>query len=211
MSLDDFLRLPRHPDWRYELIEGEALLSPRPRPLRFRRPTDVAVPGVPVQDAEVRAVDEGRDRDDLVELLMDVWSDEDQYRSFEEDVRREELRREVERSLERSEELEGAVVADLEGLSACALMTPSSPPALTWLSVRANVRGRGLAAALLRVVLDGLAARGEEELASHASAANLPSVRWHLACGFALAPDPLREVLRCDGGREPYAGPSASS
>jgi hypothetical protein len=57
------------------------------------------------------------------------------------------------------------------------------------------------------VVLDGLAARGEGELASHASAANVPSVRWHLACGFALAPDPLREVLRCDGVcPEPYAG-----
>jgi GNAT superfamily N-acetyltransferase len=196
MSLDDFLRLPRHPDWRYELIEGEALLSPRPRPLRFRRPTDVAVPGVPVQDAEVRAVDGGRDRDDLVELLMDLWSDEDPYRSFEEDVRREELRREVERSLERPDELEGAVVTKLRGLSGAVLVMRSSPPALSWLSVRRGMRGRGLATALLSVVVDGLAARGEGELASYASVANVPSVRWHLACGFELISDPLRELAR---------------
>jgi GNAT superfamily N-acetyltransferase len=172
----------------------------------------MAAAGARMRGADARAVDGARDRADLVELLMDVWSDEDPYRSFAEDVRREELRREVERSLERPEELEGAVVAGSDGLSACALVTPSSPPALTWLSVRANVRGRGLAAALLCVVLDGLAARGEGELASHASAANVPSVRWHLACGFALAPDPLREALRRDGVcPEPYAGPSASS
>jgi hypothetical protein len=50
--------------------------------------------------------------------------------------------------------------------------------------------------ALLGVVVDGLAARGEPELASYASAANVPSVRWHLACGFELLPDPLRQVMR---------------
>jgi GNAT superfamily N-acetyltransferase len=196
LSLEDLLRLPRHPDWRYELIDGEALLSPRPRPLCFRRPTGMAVEGAPVPGVDARAVDGPRDRAGLVELLMDVWRDEDPYRSFEEDVRQKELRQEIERSLERPDELEGAVVADAHQLSACLLVMASSPPALSWLSVRRGLRGRGLAMALLGVVVDGLAARGEPELASYASAVNVPSVRWHLACGFELLPDPLRQVMR---------------
>ncbi|MCP9491005.1 MAG: GNAT family N-acetyltransferase [Solirubrobacteraceae bacterium MAG38_C4-C5] len=199
LSLDLLRRLPRHPDWKYELIDGEAVLSSRPRPLGFRRPTDMAVAAAPKHDAEVRAVEATRDRAGLVTLLLDVWSDEDPYRSFEEDVREAELRRELERTVERPEELEGAVALDTHGLCAGLLVMGSGPPALTWLSVRRDVRGRGLATALLSVVVDALAARGEPELGSYASAANVPSVRWHLACGFALTPDRLRELLRRDG------------
>jgi hypothetical protein len=109
----------------------------------------MAVAGARMRDADARAVDGARDRAGIFDLLVDVWREEDPYRSFDESLREEELGREVERSLERPQ---------------------------------------------------------------HASAANAPSVRWHLACGFALAPDPLREALRRDGVcREPYAGPSASS
>lgn len=199
LSLDVLLRLPRHPDWRYELIAGEAFLSPRPRPLGFLRPTEAAVPVALAHDAEVRAVETARDRAGLVALLLDVWADEDPYRSFEPDVREAELRRELERSVEGPDRLEGAVAVDTNGLCGCLLVTDSSPPTLVWLSVRLDVRGRGLATAMLKVVVDGLATGGEPELASYASAANVPSLRWHLACGFALTPDPLREILRRDG------------
>jgi GNAT superfamily N-acetyltransferase len=199
LSLDLLLRLPRHPDWKYELIEGEAWLSPRPRPLRFRRPTDVKVPAAPAHDADIRAAEATRDRAGIVALLMDVWVDEDPYRSFEEDVGEAELRREVERTVERPDGLEGAVAIDTHGLCAGLLVTGSSPPALAWLTVRRDVRGRGLATALLSVVADALAARGERELTSYASAANVPSVRWHLARGFELTPDPMRELARRDG------------
>lgn len=199
LSLDLLMRLPRHPDWRYELIEGEALLTPRPQPLGFRRSTDAALPAAPACEADVRAVETSGDRVGIIALLTEVWSDEDPYRSFEEDARDEELRRVVERSVERPDELDGAVAVDGRGLCACALVTPAAPPTLSWLTVRRDLRGRGLATALLGVVVDALAARGEPVLASFASAANVPSLRWHLACGFELAPDPLREALRRDG------------
>ncbi len=74
------------------------------------------------------------------------------------------------------------------------LVTGSSPPALSWLSVQRDVRDRGLASTMLGVVLGAMARRGVREVASHASAANVPSLRWHLARGFELTPDPLWEL-----------------
>lgn len=196
LSLDLLTRLPRHPDWKYELIDGEALLSPRPRPLVLRRPTAVAVPAVLVSGADVRPIDTGRDRAGIVSLLLDVWTEEDPYRSLEERDRDAALRFELERTVERPGELDGAVAVDPHGLCAAVLVSSSSCPTLSWLSVRRDVRDRGLATALLGVVVEALAERGVSELESHASAANLPSVRWHLGRGFELAPDPLRAALR---------------
>jgi len=49
---------------------------------------------------------------------------------------------------------------------------------------------------LLGVIVEALAARGERQLASAASAANLPSLRWHLARDFKLTPDPIYELQR---------------
>ena len=69
-------------------------------------------------------------------------------------------------------------------------------PMLMWLTVRRDARERGLATALLRVVVETLSARGVDELASGASAANIASLRWHLTRGFQLAPDPIREAMR---------------
>jgi hypothetical protein len=45
-------------------------------------------------------------------------------------------------------------------------------------------------------VVETLSARGVDELASAASAANVPSPRWHLTRGFQLAPDPIRAAMR---------------
>jgi len=194
LSPDLLHRLPRHPDWRYELVDGDAWLSPRPRPLGFVRSTAAAVAAAPTPGVEVRAVRTARDRAAIVALLVDVWSDEDPYRSFADDVCEAELQREVGRTVAEPAGLEGAVAVDTHGLCACVLVTGSSSPALSWLSVRRDVRGRGLATAMLGVALGALARRGVQEVASHASAANMPSLRWHLACGFELTPDPLWEL-----------------
>lgn len=56
LPVELFRRLLRHPDWRYERIDGEALLSPGPRPLHLRRPTALPVPQTRV-NAEVRELD----------------------------------------------------------------------------------------------------------------------------------------------------------
>ena len=187
-------RLPRHPDWKYEMIKGEAWLSSRPRPLRLCRPTSLAVPAVTLNGAEIRTIDARRDRSEIAELLMDVWVEEDPYRSLEDPETL--LRAEIERSLE--DPGLGVIAIDEQGVCAVVLVPSTTAPALMWLTVRREARDRGLATALLRVVVETLSARGVEELASGTSAANVPSLRWHLTRGFQLAPDPLRDALRRD-------------
>jgi GNAT superfamily N-acetyltransferase len=192
-------RLPRHPDWKYEMVKGEALLSSRPRPLRFCRPTNLAVGAVTLNGAEVRMIDPRRDRSEIAELLMDVWVEEDPYRSLEDPETL--LATEIERSLDDPPDL-GVIAIDEQGVCAVVLVptdaagAAASGPMLMWLTVRRDARDRGLATALLRVVVQTLSARGVDELASGTSAANIPSLRWHLTRGFQLAPDPMREAMR---------------
>jgi GNAT superfamily N-acetyltransferase len=200
LSLDLLHRLPRHPDWKYELIEGEAWLSSRPRPLHLWRPTSLEVPAVTLSGVEVRAVDARRDRSEIAKLLMDVWVEEDPYRSIEDPESL--LQAEIERSL--NEPSLGIVAVDKGGICAVVLVPndaasgPASGPMLMWLTVRRDARERGLATALLRVVVETLSERGVDELASGTSATNIASLRWHLTRGFQLAPDPIREAMRRD-------------
>jgi GNAT superfamily N-acetyltransferase len=192
LSPDLLQRLPRHPDWKYEMVKGEAWLSSRPRPLRLRRSTSLEVPAVTLSGVEIRTIDAQRDPAEIVKLLMDVWVEEDPYRSLEDPETL--LQAEIERSLE--DPGLGMIAIDEQGACAVVLVPSTTDPALMWLTVRRDARERGLATALLRVVVETLSARGVEELASGTSAANVPSLRWHLTRGFQLAPDPLREAMR---------------
>jgi len=73
---------------------------------------------------------------------------------------------------------------------------PGDAPMLMWLTVRRDARERGLATALLRVVVETLSARGVDELASGASAAKHREPAVASDRGFQLAPDPIREAMR---------------
>jgi GNAT superfamily N-acetyltransferase len=141
---------------------------------------------------EIRTIDARHDRSEIAKLLMDVWMEEDPYRSLEDPEAL--LQAEIERSLE--DPGLGVIAIDEQGACAVVLVPSTTDPALMWLTVRRDARERGLATALLRVVVETLSARGVEELASGTSAANVPSLRWHLTRGFQLAPDPLREAMR---------------
>jgi hypothetical protein len=192
LSPDLLQRLPRHPDWKYEMVKGEAWLSSRPRPLPLWRPTSLAVPAVTLSGVEIRTIDTRCDRSEIAKLLMDVWVDEDPYRSLEDPEAT--LQAQIQRNLE--DPGPGAIAIDEKGVCAVVLVPSTTTPALMWLTVRCDARERGLATALLRVVVETLSAHGTDELASAASAANIPSLRWHLTRGFQLAPDPLRDALR---------------
>ncbi len=190
LPADLLRRLPRHPDWKYERIDGEAWLSPRPRPLRFLRATDLPVTTTPCGDIEIRRSESRRDRDGIAKLLLEVWAEEDPYRSMpDRDVH---LHAEIERSL-LAQDL-GVLAADVDGICAAALLLPgqAGTPTLTWLTVRRDARDRGLATSLLGFLVHTLPARGVGALASATSAANIASLRWHLSRGFELADDPLR-------------------
>ena len=190
-SSELLLRLPRHPDWKYEFLNGHAVLSPRPRPLALRRPT--AVPVMRARpDIEVRALDVGSDRDAVAALLADTWSREDPYRSLDDPV--ETLRGEIEQSLDTAQF--GAVAVQSGAVSAAALVHGEDTPTLTWLTVAFDARERGLATGLLALITARLLKGGVRELASAASASNTASLSWHLNRGFALVADPLREAQR---------------
>jgi GNAT superfamily N-acetyltransferase len=198
LSSELLLRLPRHPDWRYERINGEAFLSPRPRPLHLRRPTALPVPETRV-NAEVRELDAPSDRDAVAALLLQTWLEEDPYRSLEAPA--ELLGSEVERGLDTAEL--GAVAVGADSRVCAAVLVHggrSHVPMLNWLTVARDAREGGLATELLRLITTTLLARGINELNSAASAANTPSLRWHLSRGFQLAEDPVRQVLRAAGG-----------
>jgi GNAT superfamily N-acetyltransferase len=194
LSPDAMYRLPRHPDWKYEMVRGEAWLSHRARPLSFLRSTSVAVPTAMHSDAQIRMIDPLRDRAQMIELITEVWAEEDPYRSLEDPNTL--LQVEIERSL-KTPSL-GVAAAGAQTIYAAALVPCASAnvPILTWLTVRREARDQGLATALLRVIVETLSARGVPQLESGASAANVPSLRWHLSRGFQLAPDPLRDALR---------------
>jgi len=193
LSTELLQRLPRHPDWRYERIDGEAVLSPRPRPLHLRRPTDLPVPKTQ-SNADVREFDGSFDWAAVAALLLDTWSHEDPYRSLENPA--EVLRSETERYLGTADF--GAVAVDGDAVRAVALVYGgvNSAPTLSWLTVESDARERGLATGLLALITTALRARGIGELASATSAANTPSLRWHLSRGFQLAEDPVRQALR---------------
>lgn len=201
-SVELLRRLPRHPDWKYEPIEGAAWLPPRPKPLGFLRPTDLPVTGgLATGNVEIRALEPSTDLSGVERLLHEVWQNEDPFRSFDVNERTAELGREIARSTE-DEAVEGAVAVDARGICGCVLTTRANAvPVLTSLTVRGDARGQGLATGLLGVVVERLAKRGIREIASSASAANLPSLRWHLARGFTVTLDPLYELQR---GRDPH-------
>lgn len=194
VSADVLRRLPRHPDWKYERIDGEAWLSPRPRPLWLVRSTEVPVHAAVPAGAEIRTIEERCERPGVAELLAEVWADRDPYRSI--DDPRTQLRAEIEHSLDNFEL--GVLAADARGVCGVVVVLASATPTptLTWLTVRPDVRDRGFATAILGVVVKALSAKGVRELASATSAANVPSLRWHLSRGFQLAADPVREHLR---------------
>lgn len=205
MDFDVFERLPRHPDWRYEYWDGALHLSHRPRSLSLQRPTD-PTPGpagagkTPVADL-VPLSDVGRER--AAAFLTAVWEDEDPYRSYADDRRSEILTAQVARTLD-GEVHDASVVAVRGGVVVgTALVVQETwpererrSPVLTWLSVDWEVRSRGVATAMLTAVCERLAAAAEPVLFSACSVANVPSLRWHLANGFTVLPDPLRELQR---------------
>jgi hypothetical protein len=156
---------------KHEMMAGEVWLPPRPCPLLLRRSTDVEVPAVMLSDAEVGTIDPRRDSAGIAELLVDVWADEDPYRTMEDPQA--DLRAEIERSLDAVSL--GAVAVDAQGIYATVfvLSATSTAPTLTWLTVRREVRERGLATSLLGVVVAALCARGVGELESATSAANV--------------------------------------
>lgn len=194
LTAADAWRLPRHPDWKYEYWDGEVHLRHRPRPLGLVRST-----AEPVCNGDAHVAERLRpsgDREELERLLWEVWREEDPYRTYGKVEGRRVLRDELDESGKRLADPAGALVWDGADLAGALLLQRGdahghTPPVIAWLSVRAAHRRTGVASALLAGAVQWLRAAGQDQVRSAVSAANPPSLRWHLQHGFQLLHDPF--------------------
>lgn len=168
-------RLPRHPDWNYEIRGGELHVSYRPRPLQVER--DLS----PVHGGAAHPVTEcARDDPDLWAFLWEVWSGEPPFLHFEDPDAVFESERGW--ALRHDTGWPAWRVADGDEWIGAAL-TYAHPadgrPTLCWLTVHRAYRGRGAASALLAHLVDRAAGAGLATVRSEVSAGNRASLLWH--------------------------------
>jgi GNAT superfamily N-acetyltransferase len=194
---DVFRALPRHPDWSYDWLDGQARLSYRPRPLPLvrglgrvpRRPTRVSIE--PAED---------RDRRDLLALVAGVWGALDPFRAGSlaaapRFARTLDGRDDpwdpgvlVARPADGSPSQAVGLVALNAWRPAGAPATALAEPGLCWLTVAPGWRHEGVATALLAAAVEAARHTGAGELHSAVSVANTAAVAWHWVNGFT----PLR-------------------
>lgn len=225
MTWEQFRRLPRNSAYKYEYIEGEAWLSPRPRhyhAVRDLRPIEVEDGNEEVELTPIGA----EDLDDLVCMFVAAFRDVQPFGSLDEQSRREAARRVLERTraggdgpwLEQASfaawhegRKVGAVWVTLlpEG-DLCDFETyhwqePPPPdcverrrgqPHLTWIFVDPFLAGEGVGTTLLAAAVRELLVLGYTRLATTFLCGNVSSMLWHWRHGFRLLPHPSSHRLR---------------
>ncbi len=220
MTMREFRQLPRHPAYKYEYIDGEAWLTPRPRTyhalLELRPPAESADDGVttrPVTD---------EDWTDLVRLFSAAFSDQPPFLGLDDRKRRSAARAILEHARTGGDgpfigEASLLAVADPhDGPAGGILITllpvadltdwrsfawPEPPPIdavarglgrphLTWIFVHPLAAGQGVGTALLHAASRRLLALGYTELASTFLLGNESSTLWHWRNGFRLIGSP---------------------
>jgi GNAT superfamily N-acetyltransferase len=218
LSCEQFERLPRNAAYRYELLDGEAFLSPRPRhyhALLELRPLDSST------EAPLRRL-RAADWEELVPLFAMVFRHIQPFGSLDEATRLEAVQAALLRtrtggdgpwidqasfvaSAEDNGRPNGAILLTLlPGGDPCAWDSYAwrePPPAdclerrlgrphLTWVFVSPLETGRGVGSALLAAAVRALLALGYGELASTFLLGNDSSLLWHWRNGFRLLAHP---------------------
>jgi hypothetical protein len=216
LTREQLHQLPRNAAYKYELLNGQVFLSPRPKhyhALLELRPID-ADPGV-----RVRHVEAG-DWEELVPAFAVAFRTVQPFGSLDEEVRREAARKCLQRTASGGDGpwIEAASFVAVEpdggGPAGAVLITllpagdpsdwdsyywPEPPPPdciarrlgrphLTWIFV--PHAGRGTGTALLAAAVRELLALGYTELASTFLLGNDSSMLWHWRNGFRLLPHP---------------------
>jgi GNAT superfamily N-acetyltransferase len=219
MSIQEFRQLPRHPAYKYEYIEGEAWLTPRPKTyhalLELRPPPDDdgGVAARPVTD---------EDWADLGRLFAAAFRDRPPFLGLDHRKRRSAARAILDHARTGGDgPFVGqasfvAETAPFDGPAGGILITllPDADfadwrsyawrepppddavarrlgrPHLTWVFVHPLAEGQGVGTALLHAATRRLLALGYAELASTFLLGNESSTLWHWRSGFRLAPSP---------------------
>lgn len=198
----EFMRLPRHPAYKYEYFGGRAVLTPRPH----SRHASVELAALPpahspssVPDTVVIRPLEPGDWAHLPELLAAAFHNVPPFAALGEEDR-----------LRAAQDCLGHTQAGGDGSllePACFVAVdtgrPTAPegavlitavpsgdaPHLTWIMLSPWRVGQGLGSALLRSAATALRALGYRELISTFLVGNERSALWHWRNGFRLVPD----------------------
>lgn len=195
MTVWDLQRLPRHPDWKYELVDGELLLSHRPSSIDLVRSTALPVKGE--SGPEVDLLDIQSDEAAVWQFLLATWQGEEPYCYMDPTEVESIIGEAIGRSWDRLTSPSGVCVRDDDGMAGVLLLTEPhrysdrTNPVITWLTVRYEVRMTGIASAMLATTVSALRAAGVEGVDSGTSPANRASIQWHWRHGFTPLPDPL--------------------
>ncbi len=181
-----FHRLPRHPDWVYELWDGRrAHLRHRPQPLRLWRSTSWEKPTPRPSGYSTEIAGDKTTAREVVEFLSRIWRDLDPYCSFD-DV---DDRLEADLRTDLASSLFAVVTTGDQGVAGAVIVSPdhrTGGPFLSWLAVESAAREQGVATSLLEAACAKARGQDATTLTSAVSAANPVSLRWHLGRGFQL-------------------------
>ena len=213
IAFSEFVRLPRHPAYKYEYFGGRAVLSPRPRAWYAIVDLDAVgsdrPPSTRSDRVAIRPLQAG-DWMDLPDLLAAAFRDVLPFGGLSDDERVKAARDCLDhtrtggdgRLLE-----EACFVAAETGVPAAGVIVVTlkdSPdtaadraarPYLTWVMVSPRRFGQGLGTAMLRHAATALRTLGHRELASTFLAGNERSAMWHWRNGFRLRPAPWGAAL----------------
>ena len=219
MTLREFRQLPRHPAYKYEYIDGEAWLSPRPR--TYHALLDLRPPPEGDDRVTTRPVAD-KDWTDLVRLFSAAFKDHPPFLGLDDRKHRSAARAILEHARSGGdgpfvEHASFLATADpRDGPAGGILITllpasdladwrsfawPEPPPAdavarglgrphLTWIFVHPLAAGQGVGTALLHAATRRLLALGYTELASTFLLGNESSTLWHWRNGFRLIGSP---------------------
>ncbi len=220
MTIQEFHQLPRHAAYKYEYLDGEAWLSPRPK--TYHALLDLHPPPVEAGRVTTRPVT-ADDWNDMAGLFSAAFRDRPPFLGLDDKKRREAAQSILEHArtggdgpfieqaahvahLKNHDDPAGAVVVTLlpssdlsdwqafewtEPPPADAVARKLGRPHLTWIFTHPFAAGRGVGTALLHAATRELLALGYSELASTFLLGNEPSMIWHWRNGFRLAASPF--------------------
>ena len=210
VPIELYHRLPRHPAYKYELIDGTTWLTPRPTSRDVRRSTAPPSPDDRTDDdardepdAEPRGVCVREYRDGDAERLpapfAAAFARTVPFCTLDENALRAAAADAVDETLAGRH---GPLLAEVSSVAVDAEGRGPFPkelrgrPYLTWIFVAPIVARHGLARAMLHRALDRLHRAGEPSLYSTFLVGNETSALWHWDNGFELLPSPYALARR---------------
>jgi GNAT superfamily N-acetyltransferase len=220
LSVEQFHQLPRHPAYKYEYLEGQGYLTPRPKFYHALLDLSRVTPLTPPGNINLRPL-EDRDLGDLEHVFAGAFERQQPFASLEREVRREAAQRALEKTctggdgpwirqasfvaVEQERAAIGAIfvtlLPDADPADWNSFRWQEPPPAdcierrlgrphLTWIFVSPWSAGYGTGTALLGAAVNILRDFGYQQLASTFMVGNESSMLWHWRNGFELQPYP---------------------